>query len=51
MKKDSIEALVRIRPQKIVAIVSNHPEYDHFLKIIRFLSMTWGGSYALLTLC
>jgi len=46
MNKENIETLIRIRPQNIVAIISNHSEYDHFLKTIRFLSMTWGGSYA-----
>ena len=46
MGKDTIATKVRIRPQKIAAIISSESDQSSFTELIRFLSMVWGGKYA-----
>lgn len=41
-----IETKVRIRPQKIAAIISSESSQKSFYDLIRFLSMVWGGKFA-----
>jgi len=40
------EIRVRIRPQNVVVLVDHETDEPSFLKLLKFLSMIWGGKYA-----
>ncbi len=40
------EIRVRIRPQNVVVLVDHETDQPTFLKLLKFLSMIWGGKYA-----
>ncbi len=40
------EIRVRIRPQNVVVLVDHQTDQPTFLKLLKFLSMIWGGKYA-----
>ena len=40
------EIRVRIRPQNVLVLVDHETDQPTFLKLLKFLSMIWGGKYA-----
>ncbi len=40
------EIRARIRPQNVVVLVDHETDQPTFLKLLKFLSMIWGGKYA-----